>query len=116
MLILLPPSETKTPVRRGKPLDPDGLSFPPLAPTRAAVLDALIDVSAEPDATARLGVPASLTDVVRRNVALREAPTAARWGWPTSTPHPGAERAHGSSSSRRCGVPFGSATAYRRTA
>ncbi|HEX4983199.1 MAG TPA: peroxide stress protein YaaA [Ilumatobacteraceae bacterium] len=77
VLILLPPSETKTPVRRGKPLDPAGLSFPPLAPTRAAVLDALIEVSAAPDATHRLFVPASLTDVVRRNVALRDAPSAA---------------------------------------
>jgi cytoplasmic iron level regulating protein YaaA (DUF328/UPF0246 family) len=76
VLILLPPSETKAPVRHGKPLDPTGLSFPTLAPTRAAVLDALIDVSAEPDATHRLGVPPSLSDVVRRNVALRDAPTA----------------------------------------
>ena len=77
MLILLPPSETKTPIRRGRPLDPAGLSFPPLAPTRTAVLDALIEVSAEPDATRRLVVPASLADVVRRNVALRDAPSAA---------------------------------------
>ena len=77
MLILLPPSETKAPVRRGKPLDPSGLSFPTLAPTRAAVLDALIEVSAKPDATKRLGVSAGLSDVVRRNVALRDAPTAA---------------------------------------
>ena len=77
MLILLPPSDTMTPVRRGKPLDPAGLSFLPLAPTRAAVLEALMKVSAEPDATRRLCVPASLSDLVRRNVALREAPTAA---------------------------------------
>ena len=77
MLILLPPSETKTPVRRGKPLDPAGLSFPPLAPTRTAVLEALIEVSGRPDATHRLGVPASMSDVVRRNVALRDAPTVA---------------------------------------
>ena len=77
MLVLLPASETKTPVRRGKPLDPASLSFPALAPTRAAVLEALMEVSAEPDATKRLGVPASLSDVVRRNMALREAPTAA---------------------------------------
>ena len=35
-----------------------------------------MEVSAEPDATRRLGVPASLSDVVRRNVALRDAPTA----------------------------------------
>jgi hypothetical protein len=77
VLILLPPSETKTPVRRGKPLDPAGLSFAPLTPTRTAVLDALIEVSAGPDATRRLDVPASLSDVVRRNVALRDAPTLA---------------------------------------
>ena len=36
-----------------------------------------MEVSAEPDATHRLGVPASLSDVVRRNMALRDAPTAA---------------------------------------
>ncbi len=76
VLILLPASETKTPVHRGKPLDPAGLSFPPLAPTRAAVFEALIEVSAEPDATNRLGVRAGLRDVVRRNVALRNAPSA----------------------------------------
>lgn len=76
VLILLPPSETKTPVRRGKPLDLAGLSFPPLGPTRDAVLDALVEVSAEPAATQRLGVPASLSDVVSRNVELRDAPTA----------------------------------------
>lgn len=77
MLILLPASETKTPVHRGRPLDPAGLSFPPLAPTRAAVFEALIEVSAEPDATNRLGVRAGLRDIVRRNVALRDAPSAA---------------------------------------
>jgi cytoplasmic iron level regulating protein YaaA (DUF328/UPF0246 family) len=77
VLILLPSPETKTPVRRGKPFDPADLSFPPLTATRAAVLDALVTVSAEPDATARLGVPASLDEVVRRNVTLRDAPTAA---------------------------------------
>jgi cytoplasmic iron level regulating protein YaaA (DUF328/UPF0246 family) len=76
VLILVPSPESKTPVRRGKPLDLAGLSFPTLAATRAAVLDALITVSDEPDATARLGVPASLEEVVRRNVALRDAPTA----------------------------------------
>jgi uncharacterized protein len=77
VLILLPASESKHEVRRGKPLDLDRLSFRPLAPTRAAVLDALIEVSAEPDATERVCVPASMRDVVRRNLALRDAPTAA---------------------------------------
>ena len=77
MLILLPASDSKRPVRRGKPVDPAALSFPPLTPTRGAVLEALVEVSAQPDATHRLGVPASMSDVVRRNVALRDAPTAA---------------------------------------
>jgi cytoplasmic iron level regulating protein YaaA (DUF328/UPF0246 family) len=77
VLILLPASESKASVMRGKPLDPAGLSFPKLGPTREAVLDALVEVSAAPDATHHLGVPASLSDVVRRNESLRGAPTAA---------------------------------------
>ena len=76
MLILLPASESKAEVRRGKPLDLGSLSFPPLAPTRAAVLAALIEVSTGPDATDRVCVPASMLDIVRRNVTLRDAPTA----------------------------------------
>jgi uncharacterized protein len=74
VLILLPASDTKSPVLRGKQFDPAGLSFASLGPTRAAVLDALIEVSGKPDATHRLGERASLSDVVRRNVALRDAP------------------------------------------
>jgi len=77
VLILLPASDAKRAVPRGKPVDPAGLSFPLLAPTRAAVLAALIEVSAEPDAPRRLGVPASRRDVVHRNVALPGAPAAA---------------------------------------
>jgi uncharacterized protein len=77
VLILLPPSESKAVVRRGKPLDPERLSFPSLGPTREAVLDALVEVSAEPDAVRRLGVPPTLEDVVRRNTGLRAQPTAA---------------------------------------
>lgn len=77
MLVLLPPSESKSTVRRGKPLDPGALSFPALGPTRAAVLEALIEVSAAPDALRRLGVPPGLRDAVDRNVMLHDAPTAA---------------------------------------
>ena len=77
MFILLPASDTKKTVQRGKCLDPAALSFPRLAPTRAAVLDALIETSATPDATERLCVRPSMTDIVRRNVSLRDAPTAA---------------------------------------
>jgi cytoplasmic iron level regulating protein YaaA (DUF328/UPF0246 family) len=76
VLILLPPSETKAVVRRGKPLDPAALSFPSLAPVRAAVLAGLIEASGRDDAMARLGVGASLEELVRRNVALAELPTA----------------------------------------
>ncbi len=76
MLILLPASEAKTSVRSGTPLDPDGLSFPQLAPSREAVLGALIEVSAQPDATLRLGVRRGLSEVVRANAALRDAPAA----------------------------------------
>jgi cytoplasmic iron level regulating protein YaaA (DUF328/UPF0246 family) len=76
VLILLPASERKTPVARGEPLDLARLSFPSLSPTREAVLDALAEVSAEPDANQRLGVPASLSDAVLGNVTLRTAPTA----------------------------------------
>ena len=75
MLILLPASDAKAPVRRGRPLDPADLSFPPLAPIRAAVLDALMEASAAPDATHRLCVPASMEEVVRSNVALIDVPT-----------------------------------------
>ena len=72
----MPAPETKIAVERGVPLDPDGLSFPSLAPTRHAVLESLIEVSGEPDATRRLGVPAGMTDAVLGNVVLREAPAA----------------------------------------
>ena len=51
MLLLLPPSEGKTAPRRGAPVDLDTLSSPALNPLRATVLDALVEVSARPDAT-----------------------------------------------------------------
>ncbi|WP_456843961.1 YaaA family protein [Cellulomonas sp. P5_C6] len=77
MLVLLPPSEGKTPPRaRGPQLDLDGLSAPGLTPVREKVLDALIEVSASPDAMQVLGVGASLADEVARNTGLRAAPTA----------------------------------------
>ena len=78
MLVLLPPSETKTAVRRGKAFDPAGLSFPPLAPTRAAVLGGA-DGGQRPARRhdASRGAAPAWTDVVRRNVTLRDAPTAA---------------------------------------
>ena len=74
MLILLPPSEGKSPGRRGRPLDLDSLSFPGLTPTRRAVLDALVSVSGRADAVDLLDAPKGASDQVRRNVELRTAP------------------------------------------
>jgi cytoplasmic iron level regulating protein YaaA (DUF328/UPF0246 family) len=76
VLILLPPSEGKTPARRGRPLDLPSLSFPELTPLRESVIDAVSVVSAQPGATEVLGVSAGLVEQVRRNVGLRTAPTA----------------------------------------
>jgi uncharacterized protein len=79
VLILLPPSEGKTPPRRGRPLDLGSLAFPALTPHRAAVLDALVSLctSDQPAAAAeRLGLGHTLTAEVAANSLLREAPTA----------------------------------------
>jgi uncharacterized protein len=78
VLILLPPSEGKTPARRGKPLDLGGLSFPALEPAREQVLDALVDLCRGDAERARavLGLPPGLADLVGRNAALATAPTA----------------------------------------
>ncbi len=76
MLVLLPPSESKTPARRGLPLDLETLTFPELTGTRSAVLEALAGVSAAPDALAALGVPPTLTAEVERNTRLETSPTA----------------------------------------
>jgi len=78
VLILLPPSESKAaPARRGRPVDPQALSFPELTPLRLRVLDALVAASAAPDATAVLGFGASLAGEVARNTRLTELPAAA---------------------------------------
>jgi hypothetical protein len=50
------------------------LSFPELAPTRAAVAAAVAKVSAHPDAAATLGVSANLTAEIARNLVLHTAP------------------------------------------
>jgi cytoplasmic iron level regulating protein YaaA (DUF328/UPF0246 family) len=78
VLILLPPSEGKTPARRGKPLDVDSLSFPELAPTRRKVLAALVELCTGDTERARavLGLPPGLADLVARNAVLPAAPTA----------------------------------------
>ncbi|MGA4507808.1 YaaA family protein [Propionibacteriaceae bacterium G1746] len=76
MFILLPPSEGKAVVRRGRPTDWDALSLPALTPTRLAVADALAQVSAAPDALHVLGVGESLGAEVAANLDWRTAPAA----------------------------------------
>lgn len=76
MIILLPPSEGKTPAASGRPLDLDTLAFPELAGPRSELLDELTTVSARPDALDILGVGQSLAADVERNLALTEIPCA----------------------------------------
>ncbi|RNL53816.1 YaaA family protein [Arthrobacter oryzae] len=76
MLILLPPSEGKTPAAGGEAMDWASLSFPELNVCRARVLESLGTVSAHEDALALLGVGASLSADVERNRRLRAEPAA----------------------------------------
>ncbi|MEQ4304029.1 peroxide stress protein YaaA [Plantactinospora sp. B6F1] len=77
MLILLPPSEGKTAPRSGRPVDPDALSQPALAPGRERVLDALVTLCSVPDrdrAREVLGLSPGQDEEVDRNARLRTAP------------------------------------------
>ncbi|QCB97281.1 peroxide stress protein YaaA [Arthrobacter sp. PAMC25564] len=76
MLILLPPSEGKTPAVGGNAVDWTSLSFPGLNTCRAKVLESLGTVSAHEDALALLGVGASLKADVERNTRLHAEPAA----------------------------------------
>lgn len=76
MLILLPPSETKTVPAAGSPVRLDDLSLPELAPDRERVLAALEETSGRHDALEALGVGPSLGREVARNLRLRTEPTA----------------------------------------
>jgi uncharacterized protein len=74
VLILLPPSESKTGRRRGKPAKPELISFPELTCTRTAVAEALARVSARPNAPTLLGVSTNLRADIAHNVRLDSAP------------------------------------------
>lgn len=74
VLILLPPSESKTGRARGKPADLERVSFPELASTRAKVAAALAQISAHPDAPTLLGVSANLRADIAHNSRLGSAP------------------------------------------
>jgi cytoplasmic iron level regulating protein YaaA (DUF328/UPF0246 family) len=78
MLVLLPPSETKHPGGRGRPLQLDRLALRALNPERERVIDALVALAADEDAAARV---LKLSDRQRgdiaHNAALRTGPTMA---------------------------------------
>jgi len=79
VLILLPPSEGKTPPRRGRPMDLGTLSFPSLQPHRAEVLAALVELCmkrAPLDAAQVLGLGRTQTDEVAADARLVRAPAA----------------------------------------
>jgi uncharacterized protein len=79
VLILLPPSEGKTPPRRGKPLDLGSLAFPGLTPHRAEVLAALTSLCTSESAEVAakvLGLGSTQVADVERDARLAEAPTA----------------------------------------
>lgn len=76
MLIFLPPSETKAFPDGTAPVEIDSLVLPELAPTRAALLKALIRLSRgpEPAALAALGLSAGQAGELAHNRELLSAP------------------------------------------
>ena len=76
--VLLPPSETKRPGGRGRPLAARP-PHPVLGPARARVLDALAELLRLPpqDAAAALALPPAVAaDALRADAAVRSTPTA----------------------------------------
>ncbi|MFI9384779.1 peroxide stress protein YaaA [Kutzneria sp. NPDC052558] len=77
MLVLLPPSETKSDGGAGGPLDLDALSFPELTPLRRKLADALVTLAADVPASLRaLELSPRQHHEVQRNAVLLTSPTA----------------------------------------
>ena len=76
MLILLPPSEGKTPPTVGAPLDLAALSFTGLTKTRRAVLGSLISLCSSDPAAAATALALGPTQAahIQANVGLKRAP------------------------------------------
>ena len=76
MMILLPPSETKRPGGKRGPADPSGWALPGLLPQREEVLEALVALAADPEATRRVLKLSDkqLAEAVRDNAALGDGP------------------------------------------
>ncbi|OBA98747.1 hypothetical protein A5662_15995 [Mycobacteriaceae bacterium 1482268.1] len=76
MIVLLPPSETKQAGGDGPPLHLDALSFPALHRVRAALVDELVRLAADPPVCRHaLGISASQDHEIERNASLKESPT-----------------------------------------
>ena len=76
MLLLLPPSETKRDGGDPTPLDLDALSHRDLTGLRAELVERVIDLAGDPDATMRaLKLSQRQAAEVERNRSLRDAPT-----------------------------------------
>ncbi|WP_018685947.1 peroxide stress protein YaaA [Actinokineospora enzanensis] len=76
MLVLLPPSETKSEGGDGAPLDLATLSFPELTPARERIATALVNLSGDLAASlAALGLSDRQVDEVERNAELFTSPT-----------------------------------------
>ncbi|MGN7134266.1 peroxide stress protein YaaA [Rhodococcoides corynebacterioides] len=76
MLILLPPSETKSDSGTGGALDLAALALPDLTPAREAVVDALVGLADDPDAPRVLGLGSTQSADAVRNAEIRTSPTA----------------------------------------
>lgn len=77
MLILLPPSETKAVGGDGGPLALESLSYPELSSPRRALLDALVALAADVEASrTALGLSERQDAEVARNAELWSSPTA----------------------------------------
>lgn len=74
MLILLPPSETKTPGGTGAPLDPASLGFTDLNPARESIMADLMRLSPD-EALPILGISEKLRAEAVANTELLTAPT-----------------------------------------
>lgn len=76
MLLLLPPSESKTAPLGGAPLDLTTLWGPVLNEARAEVMTVAADAARRPDAPALFGVPGGVAEELARNRVLTTAPAA----------------------------------------
>ncbi|MGY4709416.1 peroxide stress protein YaaA [Mycolicibacterium sp. CBM1] len=76
MIVLLPPSETKRTGGDGPPLQVTELSNPELGPVRQELVDELVSLAADPEASRRaLGISPAQDGEIARNAALWTAPT-----------------------------------------